>query len=73
MVNAKDNGKLQTANSFFSKRHYMWLIDMAIETDMTISQCSRLSQMLIGSNPLFDKSRFDRELTLTRNGRSGGI
>ena len=59
--------------TLFTKRHYEWLVGMAIETSMTREQCDKLSLMLEGTNDNYDATRFRTTMTLTRNKSCGGI
>tara|TARA_B100000214_G_C23858812_1_gene577052 strand:- start:475 stop:777 length:303 start_codon:yes stop_codon:yes gene_type:complete len=65
--------KVGGKSNLFTKRHYNWLVDMALGLDLTHEQCRELAQMLEGTNPKYDKLKFITTITTLRNKRSGGI
>jgi len=64
---------LSYKTTLFTKRHFEWMVNMALHTSMTKAQCDKLSHLLEGTNENYDASRFRSTLTLTRNKNSGGI
>ena len=64
---------LSYKTTLFTKRHFEWMVNMALHTSMTKAQCDKLSLLLEGTNDNYDASRFRSTLTLTRNKNSGGI
>lgn len=64
---------LSYKSTLFTKRHFEWMVNMALHTSMTKAQCDKLSLLLEGTNENYDASRFRSTLTLTRNKNSGGI
>jgi len=61
------------SSNLFTKRHYEWLVDMALSLELTQEQCRELADMLEESNPKYDKAKFITTIVHTRNKRSGGI
>ena len=65
--------KIGGKSNLYTRRHYNWLVDMALELDLTHEQCRKLAEMLEGTNPKYDRLKFITTITTSRNKRSGGI
>jgi len=57
----------------FTRRHYIWLVEMAIALDLTDTQKKELIIRLHGTNPNFNATRFNVELVKLYNQYAGGI
>ena len=65
--------KIEGKSNLFTRRHYNWLVDMALDLELTHEQCRELADMLEGTNRKYDRLKFITTITSSRNKRSGGI
>ena len=60
-------------SNLFTKRHFEWMVDMCLDLELTTNQVNQLSNMLLATNPNYNRSKFITTVTLKRNQTSGGI
>jgi|TARA_B100000035_G_scaffold76112_1_gene63377 hypothetical protein len=59
--------------SLFTRKHYQWLAENAVNIDLNKKQIDRLIEELVKTNPNFKPSTFRSAITIYRNASSGGI
>ena len=57
-------------SDLFTRRHYEWLVDMCVELELNHNQVNKLSKLLIGSNPNYNRSKFIETTQLKRRGNN---
>lgn len=59
--------------SLFTRKHFQWLAENAVNIDLNKEQINRLIEELVKTNPNFKPSAFRSAITIYRNQSAGGI
>ena len=53
-------------SNLFTKRHFEWMVDMCLELELNDSQVLQLSNMLLTTNPNYNRDKFVRTVGINK-------